>query len=189
LDRSLAGGRWTLGATYFDQQFRDLIDFTGSTYVNVPGANSRGVELDVNGVLTPAFGVALRYTFLHTNVSAGGTDSTADALFVPGQPLLRRPAHSLAPEVGVNLGGQTRVILGVRWVGRRDDLDFNRPAGNRRVTLDPYTHVNVAAEYTLSRIQLTAKVQNAFDDRSPEIAAFQPRGRTIMLGARVMTGL
>jgi vitamin B12 transporter len=189
LDRSLAGGRWTLGATYFDQQFRDLIDFTGSTYVNVPGANSRGVELDVNGVLTPAFGVALRYTFLHTNVSAGGTDSTADALFVPGQPLLRRPAHSLAPEVGVNLGGQTRVILGVRWVGRRDDLDFNRPAGSRRVTLDPYTHVNVAAEYTLSRIQLTAKVQNAFDDRSPEIAAFQPRGRTIMLGARLMTGL
>ena len=189
VDRSLAGGQWTLGATYFDQHFRDLIDFNGSTYFNVPGANSRGVELDVNGLLTPAFAVAVRYTFLHTNVSTGGADSTADALFVPGKALLRRPAHSVAPEVGMHLGGQTRVSVGVRWVGRRDDLDFNQPAGSRRVTLDPYTHVNVAVEYTLSSIQFTAKVENAFDDRSPEIAAFQPRGRTIMLGGRFMTGL
>ena len=189
VDRSFKGGRWTIAATYFDQQFRDLIDFSGTTYFNVPGANSRGVELDVNGMLTPAFAVDVRYTFLHTDVSAGGADSTADALFVPGKPLLRRPAHSVAPEVGLHLGGQTRLILGVRWVGRRDDLDFNRPAGSRRVTLDPYTHVNVAAEYTISRVQLTAKVENMFDDRSPEIAAFKPRGRTIMLGARLMTGL
>ncbi len=85
VDRSLAGGRWTLGATYFDQHFRDLIDFSGTTYFNVPGANSRGVELDVNGMVTPAFVVAVRYTFLHTNVSTGGADSSADALFVPGQ--------------------------------------------------------------------------------------------------------
>jgi len=185
VDRSLAGGRWTLGATYFDQHFRDLIDFTGTTYFNVPGASSRGVELDVNGLLTPAFAVAVRYTFLHTNVSTGGADSSADALFVPGEPLLRRPAHSVAPEIGMHLGGQTRLILGARWVGRRDDLDFNQPAGSRRVTLDPYAHVNVAAEYTLSWIQFTAKVENAFDDRSPEIAAFKPRGRTILLGGRV----
>jgi vitamin B12 transporter len=185
VDRSLAGGRWTLGATYFDQHFRDLIDFTGSTYFNVPGANSRGVELDVNGMLTPAFAVAVRYTFLHTNVSTGGADSSADALFVPGKPLLRRPAHSLAPELGMEVGGRTRVILGARWVGRRDDLDFNQPAGSRRVTLDPYTHVNVAAEYTLPWIQFTAKVENAFDDQSPEIASFKPRGRTVMFGGRI----
>ena len=185
VDRSLAGGRWTLGATYFDQHFRDLIDFNGTTYFNVPGANSRGVELDVNGMVTPAFVVAVRYTFLHTNVSTGGADSSADALFVPGKPLLRRPAHSVAPEIGMHLGGQTRLILGVRWVGRRDDLDFNQPVGSRRVTLDPYTHVNVAAEYTLPWIQFTAKVENAFDDQSPEIASFKPRGRTVMLGGRI----
>jgi vitamin B12 transporter len=185
VDRSVAGGQWTIGATYFDQHFRDLIDFNGSTYFNVPGANSRGVELDVNGMLTPAFVVAVRYTFLHTNVSTGGADSSADALFVPGKPLLRRPAHSVAPEIGMHLGGQTRLILGVRWVGRRDDLDFNQAVGSRRVTLDPYTHVNLAAEYTLSWIQFTAKVENAFDDHSPEIAAFKPRGRTVLVGGRV----
>ena len=189
IDRSLAAGRWTLAATYFDQRFRDLIDFNGSTYLNVPGATSRGIELDVNGPVTPAFAVTLRYTFLHTNVTAGGADSSGDALFVPGKPLLRRPAHSLAPEVGTRLGGRIRVILGARWVGEREDLDFSQAVGSRRVTLDPYTHVNVTAEYALTRIQLTVKIENAFDDRSPEIAGFQPRGRTVLMGGRFAVGL
>ena len=185
VDHSLGGGRWTLIGTYFDQRFRDLIDFTGSTYLNVPGADSRGVELDVSGLLTPAFAADVRYTFLHTNVITGGADSSADALFVPGKPLLRRPAHSLAPEIGMTLGARTRIIFGVRWVGRRDDLDFNQPAGSRRVTLDPYTHVNFTVRYTISMLALSLKVENLFDDRSPEIAAFRPRGRTVQLGGRL----
>ena len=195
IEHSVAGGRWTVLATYFDQRFRDLIDFTGSpppgepNYFNVPGANSRGVEVDLNGLLTPAFALVVRYTFLHTNVSTGGADSSADALFVPGKPLLRRPAHALAPEVGVTLGARTRVILGLRWVGKRDDLDFSRPVGSRRITLDPYTHVNIAAEYTLGLVQLTGKVENAFDDQSPEISGYPVRGRTVLLGGRLIFGM
>jgi len=188
IDRSLSRGRVTLAATYFDQQFRDLIDFTGTTYFNVPGASSRGVELNIDGVVTPAFAVAVRYTYLHTSVSTGGADSSADALFVPGTPLLRRPSHSVAPEVGMHLGARTRVNLGARWVGEREDLDFNQPAGSRRVTLDPYTHVNLAVEYSLDLVQLALKVDNAFDDRTPELAGFQPRGRTFLLGARTTFG-
>ena len=194
IDQTLAGGRLTLAATYFDQRFRDLIDYNGSVpfgdpnYFNVPGANSRGVEVALDGVLTPAFAVTVRYTFLHTNVITGGADSSADALFVPGKPLLRRPAHSLAPEVGMTLGAHARLILGARWVGRRDDLDFSRPAGTRRVTLEPFTHVNVAAEYTVGLVQLTGKVENLFDDPSEEISGFRPRGRTVLLGARVNVG-
>jgi vitamin B12 transporter len=189
IDRALAKGRFALVGTYFDQRFHDLIDFTGTTYVNVPGASSRGIELDLTGIVTPAFALELRYTFLHTNVTAGGADTSVDALFVPGEPLLRRPAHSLAPEAGINLGGRTRVILGARWVGEREDRDFSQPPGSQRVTLDPYTHVNVAAEYAVGRIALSLKVENAFDDQTPEIVGFKPRGRTIMLGGRVGAGL
>jgi vitamin B12 transporter len=194
VDRTLAGGRLTLVATYFDQRFRDLIDFTQfplpgePNYFNVPGAISRGVELDVNGMLTPAFTVALRYAYLDAHATKAGADTSADALFVPGKRLLRRPAHSLAPEIGMTVGARTRIIVSARWVGRRDDLDFNRPAGSRRVTLAPYTHVNVSAEYTLGSIALTGKVENAFDDPSEEVAAFRPRGRTVMLGGRVTVG-
>ena len=194
VDRTLAGGRLTLGATYFDQRFRDLIDYTPSpppgqpNYFNVPGATSRGVELELSGVLTPAFGVAVSYSYLDARATKAGADTSADALFVPGERLLRRPTHSLAPQIGMTLGDRARVVVSARWVGRRDDLDFNRPAGSRRVTLDPYTHFNLAAEYTLGSIQLTGKIENAFDDRSAEIAAFRPRGRTMMVGGRVTVG-
>lgn len=194
IDRTLAGGRITVVATYFDQRFRDLIDFTLSpppgepNYFNVPGAISRGAELEASGTLTPAFVVTLRYTYLHARATKSGADTSADALFVPGKPLLRRPTHSLAPELGMTVGARTRIIVSARWIGRRDDLDFNRPAGSRRVTVDSYTHVNLSAEYTLGAVQLTGKVENAFDDRSAEIAAFRPRGRTLALGGRVTLG-
>ena len=89
----------------------------------------------------------------------------------------------------MTLGARTRVILGLRWVGKRDDLDFSRPVGSRRITLDPYTHVNIAAEYTLGLVQLTGKVENAFDDQSPEISGYPVRGRTVLLGGRLIFGM
>lgn len=191
IERTLARGRVTVDATYFDQRFYDLIDYNPSVaagqpnYFNVPGAVSRGVELDASAALTPAFGVVLRYTYLDTRVTKRGSDTSGDALFVPGEPLLRRPAHTLVPEIAMTPGTRTRLRVGAQWVGRRDDLDFNRPAGGRRVTLAPYAHFNFALEYTLGVVRLSGKVDNVFNDQTPELAGFRPRGRTFLVGGRV----
>jgi vitamin B12 transporter len=191
IDRTLAGGRVSLGATYFDQRFYDLIDYNGSVavgqsnYFNVPGATSRGVEVEISDVLTPAFGVVLRYTYLRARASRAGSDTSRDALFVPGEPLLRRPTYTVAPEIDMTPGRRTRLTFGARAVGRRDDLDFSRPAGNRRVTLAPYAHLNFAAEYTFGAVQLSGRVENLLNDQAPELAGFRPRGRTFSLGCRV----
>jgi outer membrane receptor protein involved in Fe transport len=80
------------------------------------------------------------------------------------------------------------VTLGARWIGRRDDLDFSRPVGQRRVTRDPYTRVNVSGEYTLSRMAWTASVENLFNDQAQEIPGYRPRGRTVLVGGRVTVG-
>lgn len=191
IDRTLAAGRLTFGATYFDQRFYDLIDYNPGAqpnYFNVPGATSRGVELELGAVATPAFGVALRATYLDTRVTKAGSDSSRDALFVAGEPLVRRPAFTVAPEVGMTPGARTRLTLGARWVGRRDDLDFNRPTGSRRVTLPPYAHLNFAVEYTLGAARLSGRVDNLFNDQAPEVAGFRPRGRTFLVGGRVEFG-
>ena len=82
-------------------------------------------------------------------------------------------------------GGRTRLTMNARWVGRRDDLNFNRPAGDRRVTLAPYVHLNFAVEYTLGVVRLSGRVENLFNDQAPELAAFRPRGRTFLIGGRV----
>jgi vitamin B12 transporter len=81
------------------------------------------------------------------------------------------------------------VTLGGKWVGSRDDLDFTRPAGQQRVTLEPYARVNLAAEYNLDRFVLSGRIENLFDDQTQEIAGYKPRGRTLLIGGRVAVGL
>ena len=187
---------WEVGAergpvtvTYFNQRFRDLIDYSPTpigpdsvNYFNVDAAVADGIE--ANAVYDLARGVvfSLSYTFLHTRVEKSGTPGDPNALFVPGKPLVRRPAHVLAPELTASVGSRAHVTLGLLWVGKRDDV------GAQRVTLDPYTRVNASAEYVLAHVVLTASVTNAFNDQSQEINGFKPLGRVIMLGGRVAVG-
>jgi len=202
LDRTLAGGRLSVAVTYFNQRFRDLIEFTFTpppgepNYFNVAGATANGVEADITGTLATGVVAAIRYTYLHTRVVEEGLDGGADGLFVAGQPLIRRPAHTIAPQITATLSDRAQVMVGGRWVGKRDDLDFRRPVGQRRVTLHPYTRLNLSAEYDLRRSErrgaglvLSLSVQNALNDQASEIPGFQPRGRTVLIGGRVEFGL
>jgi outer membrane cobalamin receptor len=124
----------------------------------------------------------VQYTYLHTRVTESGTPADPDGLFVPGKPLIRRPAHTLVPQLAATLGERARVTLGVRWVGKRDDV------GPPRVTLDPYTRVKLSGEYEVGRVVLSASVDNAFNAQTQEINGYRPRGRTVMLGGRVTVG-
>src|SRR5256886_12746111 len=50
LEHHIPGTAVTVRATYFNQRFRDLIDYNGSdsvtyNYLNVPGADARGLEI------------------------------------------------------------------------------------------------------------------------------------------------
>jgi vitamin B12 transporter len=190
---------WELGierdgmaVTYFDQRFRDLIEYNPApppgtpNYFNVGSALANGVEVSLHRRLTQSVEVAVAYTYLHTRVLESGSSSDPDGLFVPGKPLIRRPAQTLAPQVTARPNSRTRVTLGARWVGKRDDLDFNQPVGQRRVSQDPYTRVNVSAEYTLHRLVLLGSAENLFNDQSQEIPGYRPRGRTVLLGLRVV---
>jgi len=186
--------RASLSVTYFDQRFRDLIEYNAApppnqpNYFNVGGASANGVEATVEANVATFVVFSVSYTYLHTKVSQSSASSDPDGLFVPGRSLIRRPAHTVAPQLAATIGDRARVTLGARWVGSRDDLDFNRPVGQRRVTLNAYSRVNVAAEYDLRRIVLTGNLENAFNDQAQEIAGFRPRGRTVMLGGRVTVG-
>ena len=201
LDRTLAAGRLSVAVTYFNQRFRDLIEFTFTpppgdpNYFNVAGAVADGVEAEITGTVANGVVAAVRYTYLHTRVVEQGLDGGPSGQFLAGQPLLRRPAHTLVPEVTATLGDRARLTLGGRWVGERDDLSFP-PSGAQRVTLRPYTRVNLAAEYDFRRprsrgagLVLSGSVQNALDERAQEIAGFRPRGRTVLIGGRVTFGL
>jgi vitamin B12 transporter len=185
-------GSWEVGmergpvvVTYFNQRFRDLIEFSATpvgpdsvNYFNVGAAIANGIEASVNARLTTRVSLSVNYTFVHTRVEKSGAPTDPDALFVPGKPLLRRPGHTLAPQVTATIGEHGRISLGVRWVGKRDDV------GPPRTTLDPFTRVNLSGEYALGQVVLSARIENLFDDQAQEINGFRPRGRVVMLGGR-----
>jgi len=176
--------RGAVAVTYFSQRFRDLIEYSPTpvgpdsvNYFNVGGAMAGGIEANITGNIGKWIVASLNYTYLHTRVEESGS-TDPNGLFAPGKPLVRRPAHTLAPQVITTLGSRARVIVGARWIGKRDDV------GAQRVTLRPYTRVNLAGEYALGSVVLSASVENAFNDQAQEINGFRPRGRVLMLGGR-----
>jgi len=194
-------GPVTLAATYFDQRFRDLIEFTftpppgAPNYFNVAGAMADGVEATVSADLGAGVTADLGYTYLDTRVLEPGPDGDADGLFVAGRRLIRRPAHTLLARVVTPVGARGSVMLDGRVVGPRDDLDFSRPAGERRVTLGAYGRVNLAGEYGVLApgggspgITITLRIENLTNDDAPDIANFPARGRSLLLGGRFRYG-
>jgi vitamin B12 transporter len=181
-----------IAVTYFNQRFRDLIEYNPAppagqpNYFNVDGAVADGIEAEASTAFSGSISGSLHYTFLHTRVVESGSPADPDGLFVPGKPLIRRPAHTLAPELTAAWGSSGHVTVGALWVGKRDDLDFRQPVGQRRVTLGSYTRVNISGDYGLRRgWVLTGRVANVFSDQHQEIPGFRALGRTLLLGVRV----
>ncbi|HXH62807.1 MAG TPA: TonB-dependent receptor, partial [Gemmatimonadales bacterium] len=192
VDRTIAGA--SVRATYFDERFRDLIDYTATdsiSYHNVPAANASGVELSATAPLGRGFGASASYTYTRTRVVSGGADSSATALFRPGQTLIRRPAREA--QLSVDYAGRAGVAsFSASYVGRRADEDY---AAGARVTLRAYLRVDVSAELPVVRgragrpdFTLTARAENLLNARYEQIRNYPAPARTILFGGRFGIG-
>ncbi len=197
LEHHIPGAGVTVRATYFNQRFRDLIDYNGSdslkyNYVNVPGADARGLEVATEAALGGAVRITAAYTFLDTRVTRGGADTGSTALFLTGQPLLRRPWHSATVGLSFRLGARGSMSLTLLYTGRRPDVDYRT---FRRDTLPAYTRVDLAARLDLVRPQRAApglavvgRVENLFDSSYQEVTNFPARPRIVFLGGELRLG-
>jgi vitamin B12 transporter len=196
LEHALLDQRVRIAATYFDQRFRDLIQYTFAppdpadpTYYNVAAANARGLEVELGAKV--AFGLQIMgaYTYLRTAVIDAGFDSGAGAPFVSGARLLRRPTHALSVTATQRMSRRAHATAVLRYVGNRADRDFT--AGSAEpVALPGYLVVDVAARATVWRggagrpsLDVTARVRNLFDVSYQEVFGFRTPGRTVLLGA------
>ena len=141
-------GRVVLAATYFDQTFDNLIQFTFTetpNYVNVAEADASGMELEAT--VTPMSDVTLaaNYTHLSTKVIDAGFSSGAGATFVEGERLLRRPTTTVNGEVTYRGWQRASFSVAVRHVGQRDDRNFT-PFPAEPVVLPSYTTVDLAMQ-------------------------------------------
>lgn len=185
-----------LDATWFDQRFTNLIDYTGAptveggpNYYNIAAAEARGLELSARARLLRVLELGAGYTWLHTEVTDTAFAGGPDAELGQGARLLRRPEHAGHLSLGWLAPRGASAHLAVHMTGEREDFDFaGWPA--ERVTLARYTRVDASGTFPLRlggapELALTLRVENVFDADYQEVFAFPARGRTILLGGRV----
>jgi len=194
LTQHIADGRLVIDAAWFDQTFRDLIQFSFTdtpNFVNVARADAAGVEVAVQARPVPAVSVDGGFTYLDTEVIDSGVDSGPGATFVEGERLLRRPTTTFHLGVDVTAGSRFQAGARVHYVGSRDDRDFATfPA--TPVTLGAYATVEASTGIRLvdaapgrPGVQATLRVENLFDERYVTVQGFPGRGRVVLAGVRV----
>jgi vitamin B12 transporter len=196
LEQALVGGRVTLGATYFDQRFHNMIQYrstpsgaprTTPNYFNVAGANARGLELE--GRVASAAGVSLRgsYTYLRTRVTNAGNG--ASGTFVLGDRLIRRPTHAGSVTASAPVARRGTVALTANYFGERGDRDF-RSFPAKAVSLGGYATVDGSADVRVldratAPLALTLRVENALDREYQAVQGYASPGRAILAGVRI----
>jgi vitamin B12 transporter len=197
-----------LSATYFNQRFHNIIDYTPSAapvagspgdstnFVNIAGAIADGIELGLHAGPVAGVSLDLAYTGLLTRVTDNGVDHSGYSQFLVGTRLIRRPAHQFSGTLRHPLGRGSLAVTG-RFVGTRDDINFNAPfpGTTARVLLPGYTTVDLAGEYPLvaaggrgPALSLTVRAINVLNRHYDEVATYAAPGRTVLVGGRVVVG-
>lgn len=180
VDQEIAGGRATLGLTWFHNSLTDLIGFEGATFpelgrnVNIDRARTRGIEASAR-VRSGVLDARLAWTRLSA-VSLSAPDPAAERL-------IRRPRHTLSGDAGVTLGSGATLGGGLLVVADRVDEDFNSFPSER---IDPgdYAIARVYGAVGLGRgLTLRARIENLFDGRYEPVYGFPGLGRSVMVSA------
>lgn len=178
VDLAFLGRRITTSATYFFQDYKDLITFDFDTFKNrnAKKAFSRGVESEANVRIVPAASVGLTYTYTDTWDPEKGTR-------LPGIPTHRGSASLLLNPVR-GLDGR------IDWIAESDQLDAALFSGRKR--RPGYTRLDVSTRYLWSirgsevrEIALTGKIQNLLNRRYEERIDLPAPGINFLLGAEL----
>ena len=163
LEQPLFDGDMVLGATYFRNDFDNLIDFNPTTfaYYNIGAAVATGVELSSFFRLTESATATINYTHLDAR------DRLNDI------PLLRRPRDRVGLVLNQLLpNNKTNLNVTFNYVGQRFDRDFALfPAP--LVTLHRYIVVNTALTHNISpRMQAFIRADNLTNEVYQEVYGF-----------------
>ena len=184
-------GRLTLSATWFDQRFRDMIQFAfidpqQPNYFNVAAASARGLELETSARFTARARVGGNVTLLRTRVDDAGLQAGESATFVEGNRLLRRPSTLAGATFSYDLPSSASMTLGMVYTGSRDDRDFATfPA--TPVELPAWTRVDVSFTKGFNlgaRFELMARLENALGADYEEVVNYPAAGRSLTIGVR-----
>ena len=194
-EQGLFGGKYQLSGVYFNNLFRDQIDFAitdpntfAGQYQNIDESMAHGAELQLTGNLSSRLSMTGAYVYTSSQILV--QPFAFDSLHQPGQPLLRRPKHSgnvlltyLGSRWGANLGGS--------FVGRRADSDFfGLMIGGQPIThAAGYARVDLGGWYAInSRVTAYVNAENALNDHYNEVVGYPALTANFRAGLRFRIG-
>jgi outer membrane cobalamin receptor len=208
IEATFAAQRLRAVGTYFDNRFRDQIEFLSSSptfspdgvpdYINIAGSKARGVELEV-ALLRAIGGIAAMGNYSLVDTEVAETIQTG-VQFQPGQPLLRRPKHSGTLRVSY-ARGIASVYFDARFVGQRHDSSFLslRSVPNATLPRAVTTDITVNPGYAVAGVGIDlrahrtltvfVRANNVADTEYESALGYPGMPRTVMLGARFGFGL
>ncbi|MDG2532548.1 TonB-dependent receptor [Sphingomonas sp. HITSZ_GF] len=181
IDQSFLGGAATIGATWFDSTLKDEIytAYPAPLYVATPAnrateSKQHGVEVFAN--VRPIRQIRLDAAYTHLTAKEDGVTE------------VRRPGD-IASFNATLFSKDERFsgTLTVRYNGRIDDVAYIDPSYIPvRVSLKPYTLVNLNAQYEVRKgVSVFGRVENLFDAKYEEVFSFATPGVAGYGGVRV----
>ena len=182
--------RFAFSATYFNNLFRNKIDFNldqscfcQGQYVNVDEAMAHGAEVQLNA--RPYSRVSFSAVYTYTSTQILKEPFAFDPILSQGKPLLRRPKHSATLLAGY-LGSHWGTDLAGSFVGRRADSDF---FGYNIDHAPGYLLVNAGGWYALnSRITTYVNAENLLNRFYEEVTGYPALGVNFRAGLRFRVG-
>lgn len=161
-----ADARGEIGLTYFEQETKNLIDFSFAigAYENIASATSDGIELNSRYRVSD---------WLETSINFAWIDAKDGA----GVDLIRVPRQSGDLRLAFNPDGRFAGAVSMRYNGEEQD-----PNG----VVSSWTRVDVSGRYALQdNLELYARIENLLDRQYQQVIGYGTPGLSGYVGARI----
>ena len=174
IEQNVGGNKLMVGAAYFSQKYKNLIDYDWTKgYINIGKASTKGTELSLKA--HPAETLMLSASYTHTNAKDD----------ISGDRLLRRPREKLAVTTSCQFLKKATLILSLIHVGKRNDI-FYEGWTPTRIIMASYNLVNVVISYDWnSRVQLSLRLDNLFNEEYEVIKGYGTPGFSVYGGLQL----
>lgn len=161
-----ADERIVLGATLFDQETENMIDFSYTAgYDNIALVDSQGVELTGAYAINNWLGIAASYTFIDSEDGNGNA-------------LARLPESTGNISASFDPDGPFSGAVLVRYNGEEANTDGSK--------LDSWTRVDLTGSYDLNdTVEIHGRIENLLDEEYQQILGYGTPGLSGSVGVRL----
>ena len=181
VEQFLANDLLSIGVTYFQNNYKDLIGFDQSfKAINVNKAKTNGVETYLTAQMFDKLKIKLNYTYTNAKDESEGLDDDE-------RKLIRRPEHKVGSYLSYNFSPKANANVEVIYIGEQDDLVFdNLTFTSSRIQLDPYILLNFSAHYQLMEfLRFNLRLENILDSDYEEVYGYATPGFSIYGGIKL----